>query len=192
MEKLRVDHPSSIARINASKLEQLAPSERKVNEIFDSLCDVLNDQRQVILTEIDEIKSNIKENDDDEKEFDMISLCTHTIRNCTHFLKQKQKEYDTFTATNDNRNERKQKILKTGQTVTNEWKKTQNILKQNMNAINTQITANNALIIDIDFVVKDNVRNRFIKYVQELGVVKNKTYKSDQERMNDEDIESEE
>eukprot|EP01083_Nonionella_stella_P219497 786225_1 len=49
MEKLRVDHPSSIARINASKLQQLAQSERKVNEIFDSLCDILNDRRQAIL-----------------------------------------------------------------------------------------------------------------------------------------------
>eukprot|EP01083_Nonionella_stella_P316879 1151325_1 len=192
MEKLRVDHPSSIARINASKLEQLAQSERKVNEIFDSLCDILNDRRQAILHEIDEIKSNAQQNDDDEKEFDMISLCTRTMRNCTHFLKQKQKEYDTFTSTNDNRNERKQKILNIGQKVTSEWGKTQNILKQNMDTINAQITANNALIIDIDFVVKGNVRNRFIKYVQQLGVVKNKTYNSDQERMNHEDIDSEE
>eukprot|EP01083_Nonionella_stella_P065287 170931_1 len=31
IETLRVDHPSSIARINASKLEQLAQTERKVN-----------------------------------------------------------------------------------------------------------------------------------------------------------------
>eukprot|EP01083_Nonionella_stella_P310720 1105214_1 len=52
MEKLCEDHPSSIARINASKLEQLAQSERKVNEIFDSLCDILNDRRQAILKEI--------------------------------------------------------------------------------------------------------------------------------------------
>eukprot|EP01083_Nonionella_stella_P147553 465731_1 len=65
MEKLRVDHPSSIARINASKLQQLAQSERKVNEIFDSLCDILNDRRQAILHEIDEIKSNAQQNDDD-------------------------------------------------------------------------------------------------------------------------------
>eukprot|EP01083_Nonionella_stella_P172018 589101_1 len=125
IEKLRVDHPSSIARINASKLEQLAQSERKVNEIFDSLCDILNDRRQAILGAIEDIKSNAKQNDDDEKEVDMISLCTHTIRNGTHFLKQKQKEYDTFTATNDNRNERKQNILNIGQKVTSEYEKTQ-------------------------------------------------------------------
>eukprot|EP01083_Nonionella_stella_P149568 475263_1 len=61
-----------------------------------------------------------------------------------------------------------------------------------MDTINTQITANNALIIDIDFVVKDNARNRFIKYVQQFGAMKNKTYNSDQERANHEDINSEE
>eukprot|EP01083_Nonionella_stella_P175043 608487_1 len=55
-----------------------------------------------------------------------------------------------------------------------------------------QITANNALVIDIDFVVRNNVRNRFIKYLQQLGMIKNKTYNSDQERMNHEDIDSEE
>eukprot|EP01083_Nonionella_stella_P219495 786220_1 len=49
IETLRVDHPNSTARINASKLEQLAQTERKVNEIFDSLCDILNDRRQAIL-----------------------------------------------------------------------------------------------------------------------------------------------
>eukprot|EP01083_Nonionella_stella_P310721 1105217_1 len=70
IETLRVDHPSSIARINASKLEQLAQSERKVNEVFDSLCDILNDRRQAILKEIADIKSNVKQNDDDEKELD--------------------------------------------------------------------------------------------------------------------------
>eukprot|EP01083_Nonionella_stella_P091487 255808_1 len=83
IEELRVNHPSSIARINASKLKQLAQSEAKVNEIFDSLCDILNDRRQAILKEIDDIKSNVKQNDDDEKEVDMISLCTESIRNCT-------------------------------------------------------------------------------------------------------------
>eukprot|EP01083_Nonionella_stella_P303693 1052250_1 len=61
-----------------------------------------------------------------------------------------------------------------------------------MDTINAQITANNALTIDIDFVVKSNARNRFIKYVQKLGAVKNKTYKSDQERVNDDDVDSEE
>eukprot|EP01083_Nonionella_stella_P219498 786227_1 len=49
IEKLRASHSTSIARINASKLKQLAQSERKVNEIFDSLCDILNDRRQAIL-----------------------------------------------------------------------------------------------------------------------------------------------
>eukprot|EP01083_Nonionella_stella_P091488 255811_1 len=83
IEKLRVDHPSSIARVNASKLEQLVQSESKVNEIFNSLCDILNDRRKAILNEIDDIKSNVKQNDDDEKEVDMISLCTESIRNCT-------------------------------------------------------------------------------------------------------------
>eukprot|EP01083_Nonionella_stella_P161877 530741_1 len=61
-----------------------------------------------------------------------------------------------------------------------------------MDAINAQITANNALIIDIGFVVKSNARNRFIKYAQQLGAVKNKTYNSKQKRMNNEDIDSEE
>eukprot|EP01083_Nonionella_stella_P197571 726273_1 len=171
IEKLRVDHPSSIARINASKLEQLAQSERKVNEIFDSLRDIVTDRRQAILREIGDIKSNINQNDDDEKEGDMISLCTHITRNSTHFLKQQQKEYDTFTSTNDNRTERKRKILQIGQRVTTQCQKTRNILKHNMDTITSQIKENNALIIDIDFVVRNNVRNRFIKYVQQLGTI---------------------
>eukprot|EP01083_Nonionella_stella_P194248 716517_1 len=61
-----------------------------------------------------------------------------------------------------------------------------------MDVINAHITGNNSLIIDIDFVVKDNARNRFIKYAQQLGVVRNKTYNSDEERVNNEDIDSEE
>eukprot|EP01083_Nonionella_stella_P275049 934072_1 len=192
IEKLRVDHPTSIKRINASKLEGVKQAELKVNQIFDQLCDVLNARRKAILKQIDEIKSNVNRigDDDDEKEVDMISLCTESIDNCTQFLKQQHKAYNTLTSTNENRADRKVKILDVGQKVSDEFQKTQTLLKENMENITRQITANNAVIVDIDFVVKSNLHNRLIACIQKFGMVKNKIYNSDQERTNDEVVES--
>eukprot|EP01083_Nonionella_stella_P069837 186428_1 len=72
IETLRVDHPTSIARINTSKLDKIKEAEVKVNEIFDQLCDILNARRRTILKQIDDIKSNANNvrEDDDEKEVD--------------------------------------------------------------------------------------------------------------------------
>eukprot|EP01083_Nonionella_stella_P168486 568991_1 len=173
LEELR-SHPTSIARINTRNLEQVKQLEFKVNEIFNELCKILNDRRKDILTEIHDIKSTVKQNDDDQKEVDMISICTQSIFTCTHFLKEQQKAYKTLTSSNDNRSDRKGKILEVGQNVNNEWHKTQNILKQNMDSINRQITVNNALIIDVDFVVESNIRDTLINYIHKLGMIKKK------------------
>eukprot|EP01083_Nonionella_stella_P049342 131527_1 len=57
--------------------------------------------------------------------------------------------------------------------------------------ITRQITANNAVIVDIDFVVKSNKHNKMMRYIQKFGMIKNKTYNSAQEREDDEVIDSE-
>eukprot|EP01083_Nonionella_stella_P301998 1039252_1 len=65
IEKLRVDHPTSIARINASKLEKIKQAEVKVNKIFDQLCEIFNARRKAVLKQIDDIKSNGNNGGDD-------------------------------------------------------------------------------------------------------------------------------
>eukprot|EP01083_Nonionella_stella_P157596 511822_1 len=200
IETLRVEHPTSITRINESKLKQMKVAKDKVNAIFNEISSefdrILKDRRQAILSQIDAIEDNVHAQQSDikdhgSKDIDTISVCSESISNCNQFLKQQQKTYNALTSTNEKRLERKANILKVGQMVTYQCTKTENILKDNIDVIKREIAANNALVINFDFVVKDNTRSKLIECVGKLGVIKNQTYNSDQERMNDEDIESE-
>eukprot|EP01083_Nonionella_stella_P212780 768038_1 len=194
IDTLRVEYPNSFARINASKLDQIKTAKEKVNEMFNEmfmeLCEIWKGRREAILSQIESIEDNVHQNVSDSKDVDMISICSENISNCSQLLKEAERTYNTLTSTNEKRSERKAQILKVGQMITYQCTKTQNILKDNIDAIKREIAANNALIIHFDFVVKGNVRNTLSEYVEKLGVIQNKTYKSDQERMNNEDIES--
>eukprot|EP01083_Nonionella_stella_P212777 768032_1 len=193
IDTLRVEYPNSFARINASKLDQIKTAKEKVNEMFNEmfmeLCEIWKGRREAILSQIESIEDNVHQNVSDSKDVDMISICSENISNCSQLLKEAERTYNTLTSTNEKRSERKAQILKVGQMITYQCTKTQNILKDNIDAINREIAANNALIIHFDFVVKGNIRNKLNEYVQKLGVIENKTYPSDQERVNESDDE---
>eukprot|EP01083_Nonionella_stella_P030463 83482_1 len=94
---------------------------------------------------------------DDEKEVDRTSLSTENIRNSSQFLKEEEKAYNPL-----HRSKRRGKVLTT-----------QNILKNNMDRIKRQITANNELMTHSDSIGKGNIRTKLTKYIHKLGKIKN-------------------
>eukprot|EP01084_Bolivina_argentea_P207190 353552_1 len=185
IETLRKQHPKSITNIQNQKLEKLATTKQKVNVTFDNLCNIINKRRKILIDEIDAIKNEIlanqnNSNDDDAKEYTSI---TQTVANCSKFLDQQDKIYDELTSTNDNRLDRKEKIINMGKDVQKQFKEAENKLNQHIQSVEKKIDTNKKTVVDIDLVIKNNKQQKIVKCVNKLGTIINTIYQSDEQKI---------
>eukprot|EP01084_Bolivina_argentea_P010623 19801_1 len=173
IEQLKKTYPKTIENIINQKTEKINATKIKINKIFDDLSELLNARKKQILHEIDAINVNNEFlNDNDEKEYESIKQAVATTNT---FLEEQQRIYNVLTSTNENRLERKSKIIKMGQNVDVKFKQTQNILNKYIKTVTKKIEINNKYIVDIDFVVKENERRKIINCVNKLGYIIDKT-----------------
>eukprot|EP01084_Bolivina_argentea_P129237 228273_1 len=112
LNKLKNQYTTQEQIINDIKLEQI---ENKIEEKFKELFETLTLQYQAVLNELNLIKAeriNI---------LDTIPSYMENVRSLKTFLKQETDQYNTLLLTNNDREDRKNKILNIGHNVNKKY-----------------------------------------------------------------------
>eukprot|EP01084_Bolivina_argentea_P014490 27088_1 len=149
-------------------IDQIEVATNKVKNIFKQLSEKLNDQQNIFLKQIENMKSTVSEDQDDEKESDGLKNLGNAIQTIRQYLKEKKHKYNQFTLTNDNRQERKIKIINMGKETKNKFNKTYEELQKNINNINQCISKHETMKINTDFILNEK---RYSKIVENLNVI---------------------
>eukprot|EP01084_Bolivina_argentea_P014491 27090_1 len=165
---LNQKYTNSLSIIKQEKLKQIEIATNKVKNIFKQLSEKLNDQQNIFLKQIENMKSTVSEDQDDEKESDGLKNLGNAIQTIRQYLKEKKHKYNQFTLTNDNRQERKIKIINMGKETKNKFNKTYEELQKNINNINQCISKHETMKINTDFILNEK---RYSKIVENLNVI---------------------
>eukprot|EP01083_Nonionella_stella_P242414 845609_1 len=120
---LKDTYPKSKRRIQIEKHKQIAVATLKMTNTFRDLICTINSKKRAILKEIERIKNNI--DDDDTKENNVLEKSTQILNSFRSYLLQQLTICDELTSNNEDRKQRKTKIIHIGQDVKDQGKQTQ-------------------------------------------------------------------
>eukprot|EP01084_Bolivina_argentea_P149953 261877_1 len=166
---LKDTYPKSKRRIQIEKHKQIAVATLKMTNTFRDLICTINSKKRAILKEIERIKNNI--DDDDTKENNVLEKSTQILNSFRSYLLQQLKICDELTSNNEDRKQRKTKIIHIGQDVKGKFGEATASLNGNISDVNNRIRKNELTVVNIDFEIDQGKQTQISNAINEIGTI---------------------
>eukprot|EP01083_Nonionella_stella_P192567 711708_1 len=165
LNDLKIKYLQSIEKIRNDKLKQIVKAQHKVNQTFQNVITALNQKKQLILNQLQEMKNDVNQHEPMDALVSISSLQKVIAKLCDDLEECKAK----IKSQTEIRN-RQEDVLSIGQRAKETFEEISNEMNQNRDRVKRMIERNNGIRSGIDFVVNHRVYNRLVS-PQNIGVI---------------------
>eukprot|EP01083_Nonionella_stella_P006116 17734_1 len=131
LNDLKIKYPQSIERLRNEQLKQIAAAQNKVNQTFDNITNVLNQKKQTILIQLEDIKKNVINGQSDCHPMDALRSSLEKVDVSNTHLCQDLNECKEKIKSQTERQSRQEDVMIIGQRAKETFNETLNEVNQN-------------------------------------------------------------
>eukprot|EP01083_Nonionella_stella_P286760 975999_1 len=171
LNDLKIKYPQSIEHIRNEKLTQIATAQNKVNQTFDNITNVLNQKKQTILIQLEDIKKNVINGQSDCQPMDALLSSLEKVDVSNTHLRQDLNECKEKIKSQTERQSRQEDVMIIGQRAKETFNETVDEINQNRERVTRVIERNNDIRTRIDFVANERVYKQIVCKISNIGVI---------------------